>query len=635
MGLTRREFVATAAFASAARDPGAPRPLKEKAPREVAPYPPQEVRLLDSPFRRAMERNREFLHRLEADRLLHTFRVNAGLPSAAEPLGGWERPDCELRGHFLGHYLSACALMHAGDGDDVLKARGRALVAELAKCQKANGGGYLSAFPTEFFDRLRDGKRVWAPFYTIHKLMAGLLDMYKRCDDRQALEVAEGMARWTAAWVKPLSHEHMARVRTVEYGGMNEVLYDLYSVTRKELYAETAHRFDDAKLFDPLLEGRDELKGLHVNTQIPKILGALRRYEITGDQRYWRIAFIFWRQATGPRAYCTGGAGNFEHWRTEPGRLASELSSQTQECCCTYNLLKLTLRLFALGMGGWYMDYYERALFNGVLGVMNPEDGMTMYHVPLAPGYWKLFSTPHHSFWCCTGAAIESFSKLADGVYYCRDANASVVTEIFVNLFIPSEIRRPETLLRIWQETAFPDQAGTTLHIETAFLRRITFHIRIPLWARSFSVKVNGTPWPEPAFVKDYFTIDRMWLNGDTIEVSAEMGLRPHLMPDDPTLQAFLYGPIVLAGELGAEGLTREMQYGGLDGRHTLAGDPVPAPEFEAVRGLSFWIKPVPGRPATFRTVDQARNVTLVPLNRLFGQRYAVYWRVRSPKLES
>ena len=618
MDLTRRQFVASAALASVA---GAA--AEEKAPRKVAPFPLERVRLLDSPFRRAMERNREFLHGLEADRLLHTFRLNAGLPSSAEPLGGWERPGVEIRGHFMGHYLSACALMYAGEGDQDLKARGGAIVAELAKCQKANGGGYLSAFPTELFDRLRDGKRVWVPWYTIHKILAGLLDMHTLCGNEQALEAAEGMARWTANWAKPLAEDHMARVLEVEFGGMNEVLYNLHGVTGKEIYAETAHRFDHPRLFGPLAEGRDELKGLHMNTQIPKIIGAARRYELTGERRYWQIADFFWKQVSGPRAYCTGGGSNFEHWRTEPGRLAAELSIETQECCCTYNMLKLTRRLFGWTPTANYADYYERALFNGVLGTLNPKDGMTMYFVPLASGYWKLFSTPRHSFWCCTGTGVESFSKLADSVYFHNGG------ALYINLFIASELDWREKGLRLRQETTFPEQPGTTLRIEAKQPVRLAVHIRVPWWARGFAVQVNGKLCAGSPRPSGYFEIDRQWKTGDKIEVATPMSLHAHPMPDDPTLEAFLYGPLVLAGELGAEGLTREMHYGGADGRNKLVGDPVPVPDFRASgKSLDSWIKPVPGRPLAFRTAGQARDVTLIPLNRLFEQRYAVYWRV-------
>src|SRR5208337_3137264 len=311
---TRRQFVSTAAAAaagaallpnrilaspaqvSAAMTPGMrKRPAgKQKTSGKVEPFPLTQVRLRKGVFQDAMEADRRYLHLLPSDRLLHTFRVNAGIPSSAEPLGGWEKPDCELRGHFTGgHYLSACALMYTSTADSDLKDKGNALVGELAKCQKAHQNGYLSAFPEEFFDRLRDGQRVWAPFYTYHKIMAGLLDMYIHCGNDQALAVAEGMAGWVWHWQESISDEHMQRILQTEFGGMNEVLGNLSAVTGKQQYLALAARFEKTMFLDPLAEHRDELKGIHANTHIPQVIGAARRYELTSEPRYHDIASYF------------------------------------------------------------------------------------------------------------------------------------------------------------------------------------------------------------------------------------------------------------------------------------------------------------------------------------------------------
>src|ERR1039458_593858 len=273
----------------------------------------------------------------------------------------------------------------------------------------------------------------------------------------KALDVVRGMAGWTKRWTDALSDEDMARVLRVEFGGMNEVLYNLYAVTGVKDYAEAAHRFDHERLFGPLAEGRDELKGLHVNTQIPKIIGAARRYELTGDARYRRIAEFFWTQVTQHRAYATGGTSNEEHWRSDPDKLAGELSYSTEECCCTYNMLKLTRHLFAWSPEARYFDYYERAFLNGILGTMNPKNGLTMYYVPLATGYWKVFASPRGSFWCCTGTGVESFSKLADSIYF-HDENG-----LYVNLFLASELDWEEKGIRLRQDTAFFSRGETRL----------------------------------------------------------------------------------------------------------------------------------------------------------------------------
>lgn len=621
MYLTRRRLLASSVLAPlAARAAGS---VQDAIHPEARPFDLRSVRLLNSAFRDSMEHNRAFLRSLETDRLLHTFRLTAGLPSTAEPLGGWERPDIELRGHFTGHFLSGCALMSASEGDEALREKGNLVVAELAKCQKANGNGYLSAFPPEFFDRLKEGRKVWAPWYTLHKIMAGLLDTYTLAGNQQALDVLGGMADWATRWAGGIGDEQMARILQVEFGGTNEVLYNLYAITGRKAYFETAHRFDHERIFGPLAEGRDELRGLHVNTQIPKIIGAARRYELTGEARYRRIAEFFWTQVTQHRAYCTGGTSNGEHWRTAPDRLSTELGSTTEECCCTYNLLKLTRHLFAWSPDSRYSDYYERALFNGILGTMNPSNGLTMYYVPLASGYWKVFASPRNSFWCCTGTGVESFSKLAGGIYFHDDAG------VYVNLFIPSELNWAGRGVRVRQETSFPERGETLLRIHAEKPVRLALRIRQPYWAGAkMSISVNGRPERAEAARNGYRTVERDWNSGDEIRVSLPMSLHAAPMPDDDRIQAIMYGPLVLAGGLGREGLTAEMMVGGGDPPEPR--NPVPAPEFRVPsEDPSSWIEQVSGEELTFRTKHQRHDVRMVPLNRIFDDRYGVYWRLR------
>jgi DUF1680 family protein len=406
---------------------------REKIPWKVRPFPMKQVRLGEGPCKQAMEADRRYLHSLPPDRLLHTFRINAGLPSTAQPLGGWEAPDCELRGHYAGgHYLSAAALMYASTGDDELKANANTVVAELAKCQDALKSGYLSAFSIEFFDRLRERQRVWAPFYTIHKIMAGNLDMYARCGNAQALEVAEKMAQWTVGYTQSMSYDHMQRVLGTEYGGMGESLCNLYAVTGKEEYLEVAQRFDKKVFFDPLAAHRDELKGLHVNTHIPQVIAAARYYELTGNRRCRDIAEYFFEEVVSERSYCTGGTSNGESWNTDPSKLSTELSTNTTECCCAYNMMKLARHLFGWSADPRLVDYYERAMFNHRLGTINPEDGTMMYYLPLASGYWKTFGKPFDSLWCCTGTGSEEYGKLTDTIYFHDDDS------LYVNLFVDS-----------------------------------------------------------------------------------------------------------------------------------------------------------------------------------------------------
>jgi DUF1680 family protein len=628
-GFTRREFVATAAaaFPLCARIAGGEEGVRAD-PRAARPFELRRVRLRPGLFLDAAARNRAFLASLDPDRLLHMFRLNAGLPSSAEPLGGWEQPANELRGHFMGHYLSACALLGGGSGDAELAARGEALVLELAKCQQARGNGYLSAFPEEFFDRLREGRRVWAPFYTLHKIMAGLLDMHRLCGSQSALDVLERMAEWTRRFVDPLGDAHMARLLEVEYGGMNDLLYDLSAATGKPAYRDLAHRFDHERVFAPLAEGRDELTGLHANTTIPKILGAGRRYELTGERRAREIALSFWQHVTGRRSYCTGGTSGGERWGA-PAKLAAELSGYTQECCCTHNMLKLTRQIFSWTADPRLADVYERALLNGILGTQHA-DGTTLYYVPLASGYWKLFGQPLDSFWCCTGTGAESFAKLADSIYFHDDDG------VYVNLFVASELDWPERRIRLVQETAFPERDTSTLVVRCPAPVRMTLRVRVPSWTSQASASLNGRPLVGFAAPGGYVSLDRVWRDGDRLELRLPMRLRIESLPDDETLQAVLYGPLVLAGRLGTAGLTPGVLRAEPTAPRTVPeykAEPVPAPAMHVVSDdPTSWVVPVEGRPLEFKTAGQAQDIALVPLYRLFDERYAVYWRVEPAK---
>ena len=592
------------------------------------PFPAGAVRLHGGAAAAETAINRRYLLALEPARLLHMFRLTAGLPSSAEPLGGWEAPANELRGHFTGHYLSACALLAAHNGDADAKQRGNTVVRGLAQCQAAIGSGYVSAFPEDLFDRLRAGKPAWAPFYTLHKIMAGLLDMHTLAGDPDAWAVLEGMGRWTERWVQPLGPDAMARVLEREYGGMNELLYNMAAVSGDARWRELGARFEHERILAPLAAGRDELQGLHVNTTIPQVIGTARGYELDGQRIHRDASAYFWHTVTERRTYATGGTSNGESWNAPPGVLARELSAYTQECCVTYNMQKLTRHVFCWTADARAADYYERAYYNGILGVQHPADGQKLYYLPLEGGYWKLFGTPLHDFWCCTGSMAESFSKLGDSIYF-RD-----VQGIYVNLFVPSTLDWPQRGLRLTQETRFPDEDTIRLTITCSQPLRLAIRIRVPGWCATGSASLNGTPVPGFATPSSYFVIDRVWRTGDRIDVQLPMTLRAEAMPDDPAIQAVLYGPVVLAARLGTEDL----------GPHNLRAPPTPprmVPEFPtkgvAVPGIigtenpASWLEPVPGEYLKFRTRSPNLPLQLVPLHRLYDERYAVYFTVTDP----
>ena len=631
--LTRRRFVtcstlaATLSSLSNALSAAESRaPIGEGGRLLLQPFDLKDVRLRRGEAFDAMEVNRRHLMAYDPDQLLHTFRLNAGLPSTAQPLGGWEAPNNELRGHFTGHYLSACALLAAQTGDAEVKARGNLVVAELAKCQAALGSGYLSAFPEELFDRLRAGKPAWAPFYTVHKIMAGLLDTHTLSGNAQALEVLQGLAKWTERWVQPLGEDHMARILEREFGGMNDLLYNFAAVTNEPRWLELARRFDRQRIYAPLADGRDELKGLHVNTTIPQIIGAARGYELSGDLRLRRVAEYFCETVTDRRSYCTGGTSNGESWNAGPNEIAKELSGYTQECCVTYNMQKLTRQLFCWTADPRAADYYERAYYNGILGVQHPSDGNKLYYVPLQGGFWKLFGTPLADFWCCTGSMAESFAKLGDSIYFHDDKG------IYVNLFVPSEVTWREKKLRVVQDTNFPNEENSRLTVRTESPTRMALRIRVPYWASGGSASLNGKPLEGFASPGSYFVLDRVWGNGDRVDIRLPMALHAAPMPDDPTLQAVMYGPLVLAGKLGSAGLNaKNLRAPPTPPRQVpeYTTEPVSVPAIVAPRNdVVSRIRPVPGRPLQFRTTGQVNDIDLVPLNRVFDERYAVYWKV-------
>jgi uncharacterized protein len=634
---------------------------RRDVPARVLPFPMAQVKLLASPFTEAAEWNRGYMSRLAPDRLLYNFRQNAGLPVGdAKPFGGWEAPadgkrGTELRGHFTGHFLSASAQL-AANGDRDAKAKGDLLVAELAKCQQKLGGGYLSAFPTELFDRLDNlsGKPrpidpatgrpdpnapalPWAPFYTIHKIMAGLIDMHQLAGNREALTVVENMADWTDRWSAAKTEEHMQEILGDEFGGMAESLYNLAAIANNDRWAKVGDRFTKKRFVNPLALRRDELRGLHVNTHIPQVIGAARRYEISGDTRFHDVADYFWYEVTGARAYVTGGTSNGESWQAPPRELTRELkmSVATAECCCAYNMMKLTRHLYGWTADPRYFDYYERVLLNHRLGTIQPQSGYTQYYLSLTPGAWKTFNTEDQSFWCCTGSGVEEYSKLNDSIYW-HDRDG-----LYVNLFIPSELDWTEKGFKLRQETRFPEQPGTTLLVTAAKPASMPLRLRIPGWLGDApTVKINGRALEASAAPGSYLTITRAWKAGDRIELALPMRLHSESMPDDRSTQAFLYGPLVLAGDLGSEGLSERLivgpnaprlpRPGGNFQRRPDAPPPVPTieiPSFRASGDPSAWIKPGDA-PLTFRTTGQRQDVSLVPLNRIFGKRYSVYWQV-------
>lgn len=595
----------------------------------LEPFPLRDVRLLDGPFREAQQRGIAALLDLDPDRLLHTFRTNAGLPTTARPYGGWEAPTVELRGHSLGHYLTACALMYEATGDERLKDRALAVVAALREVQQSlprrgMSPGYLSAFPEELFDRVEAREPVWAPYYTLHKIMTGLLDVYGATGEPAALEAVEAMATWVGSRAARLTEAQWQGMLETEFGGMQDVLTTLFVITGEDEHLRLARLFDHRAVFDPLARGEDALDGLHANTQIPKAIGAARDCAATGEPRYCRVAETFWRQVARHRSYVIGGDSEDEHF-FPVAHFSRHLGESTAETCNTYNMLKLSHLLFLQDGDPRRIDFYERGLFNHILASQDPATGRVTYYVALKPGAWRTYSTPEDSFWCCVGTGMENPARYGEAVY-ARQGDA-----ILVNLFLASEVRWAEKGLRLRQETRFPDEDRTRITLALEAPATFALWVRHPSWSGdALSVRLNGRPLAVESRPGSWASVEREWRDGDTVEVRLPMSLRFEAMPDDPTVGALLDGPVVLAADLGPapDGTARygpeapEMRSEDLRALPALFAD---RPE-DAIAHL----EPADA-PLSFRAAgpSRPRGVELHPFFRLADRRHSVYVRVQ------
>jgi DUF1680 family protein len=592
-----------------------------------------DVRLLDGPFRDAQQRGLAYLLSLEPDRLLHTFRVNAGLPTTAEPYGGWEAPDVELRGHSMGHYLTGLSLMYEATGDERLKTRALAAVAALRKVQRLLPGrgmkpGFLSAFPEELIERVEARTPVWAPYYTLHKIMAGLLDVHRATGDPAALQAATDMAAWVGSRAEGMTAAQWQAMLETEFGGMQDVLTALHVTTGDPEHLRLARLFDHRAVFDPLARGEDALDGLHANTQVPKAIGAAHDCAVTGEPRYCRVAEAFWEHVALRRSYVIGGHSEDEHFFPVT-HFSRHLGEPTAETCNTYNMLRLSHLLFLQDGDPRRIDFYERGLFNHILASQDPATGMVTYYVALRPGAWRTYSTPEDSFWCCVGTGMENPARYGEAIY-ARRGDA-----LLVNLFIASEMAWAEKGLRLRQETRFPDEDRTRFRFRLDEPLRFALHLRHPAWvSEALSLTVNGQPLGASSRPGSYATVEREWHDGDVVEARLPMGLRLEAMPDDPTVAAFLYGPIVLAGDLGAEGLDHESRYGP-EAPEMYGEDLFRVPTLVAAHPKEALARVEPtGGPLAFRTagLGSPEDVELRPFFRLSDRRYTVYFDVLTEK---
>ncbi|MFG3054744.1 beta-L-arabinofuranosidase domain-containing protein [Kitasatospora sp. NPDC048239] len=583
------------------------------------PFDLGQVRLTTGRWLDNQNRTLAYLRFVDVDRLLYNFRANHRLSTnAATAGGGWDAPTFPFRTHVQGHFLSAWAQAYAGAGDTTCRDKATYMVAELATCQAGNAAagftpGYLSGFPETDFARLESGSlnNGNVPYYCVHKTMAGLLDVWRLIGSTQARDVLLALAAWVDRRTGALTQGQMQALMGTEFGGMNAVLADLHLQTGDRRWLTVAQRFDHAAVFDPLAAGRDELSGLHANTQVPKWIGAVREYLATGTARYHGIAANAWTICTTAHSYAIGGNSQAEHFRA-PGAISAYLTNDTCELCNSYNMLKLTRELWQLDPGrAAYFDFYERTLLNHVIGAQNPADphGHVTYFTPLRPGgrrgvgpAWGggTWSTDYDSFWCCQGSGMESNTKLADSVYF-HDG-----TTLIVNLFVPTVLTWAERGITVTQTTAYPAQDTTTIRVTGSAGGTWSMRVRIPGWTSAATVSVNGTVQNIATTPGTYATVTRSWTSGDTVTVTLPMRAALRAANDNPDVAAVTYGPVVLCGD-----------YGSTD----LAALPALDPASIARTGSSG---------LAFTATANGSSVALVPFHEAQGFNYTVYWSTRS-----
>ncbi|GJI93996.1 glycosyl hydrolase [Duganella caerulea] len=595
--------------------------------RPVRPFALRDVVLLPGPFKTAQDLNGRYLLSLNPDRLLHNFRANAGLVPAAPVYGGWESQEL-CPGHTLGHYLSACSMMAGATGDAAFAARVQHVVLELQACQKAAGRGLVCGFPdgdAQPRNALAGRPVTGVPWYTMHKIMAGLRDAHLHAAQPQAVAVLSGIADWIGETSRDCDDAGFQRMLNLEHGGMSEVLADLYRLTGERRYLALAERFSHRAVLAPLAEGRDVLDGEHANTTIPKVIGFMRLHDVTGAAPYRQAAQYFWRTVAERRSFATGGHGDDEHF-FPPAQVRAHLSSaKTMETCGTYNMLRLTRALFCAQPSASLADFHERAMFNGILGSQDPDTGMVTYFQPTRPGFPKLYCTPEHSFWCCTGTGMENHAKYGDSIYFHDD------DVLVVSLFIASELHWREQRARIRQTTAFPERGATRLTVHVEQPATFSLRLRHPGWCRHLVARVNGENVLESVEPGRYLDLRRLWRPGDVVDIELPMHLHLLPLPGADDLVAVMYGPVVLAARLGSDGMRAGDDMVAANVAYVKVLDrPVDVPALTlGANGVEDAIRRQPGPALSFRQQAPAGSagLELIPFHRIAHERYSLYWR--------
>ncbi|HTE43823.1 MAG TPA: beta-L-arabinofuranosidase domain-containing protein [Gemmatimonadaceae bacterium] len=682
MAITRRDFVQRSASAAALAGLGAASIAVPAAYAETTgarngraraidakfirahPLTLDRVRLTGGPLKRAQDVTAKYLLALEPDRMMAYYRTRAGLTPKAEPYAGWDGGGRNLTGHIAGHYLSAVSLMYRATGDDRFKQRSTYLVSELKAVQDKNGDGYLSALEhgREAFAAVSRGdirsaafdlNGLWSPWYTLHKTFAGLRDAYRHTGNKDALDVEARYAGWAAGVLAPLDSVQIAKMLNTEHGGMNEVLADLYADTGETRWLDLSYKFEHHEFTDALKRHQDNLDGKHGNCQIPKLIGSAARYTYVGDPGDMIAADFFWDRVVQHHTYATGGHGLAEYFGP-PDVFAARADGRTCESCNVYNMLKLTRQLFSIRPDAFYGDFHERALFNHALASLDPEQTRMSYMVPVGRGVQQEYQDMQRSFTCCVGTGMENPGLNGDGIYY------ESPDTLWVNVFAPSTAQFSNGV-RLEMESDFPDGDSATITMTAASSKPFTLAVRRPSWAGDgFAIAVNGTPVPQPSIASlragaaggrdvarderlpqpsTFVELKRSWKNGDKITLTLPKSVRLEPAPDDHSVAAIMWGPLVLAGDLGPR---REGRIRTDDESAVLPVGPATIPLLVAAkRAVAEWVVPTGQKQGDFRAQQVAQttaapgalhDVSLTPFYRTHGRTYSVYFDVITPE---
>lgn len=620
-------------------------------PGQLQSFSLSSVRLLDSPFKQAQQTDLKYILELDADRLLAPYLKEAGITPLKDNYGNWENTG--LDGHIGGHYLSALSEMYAATGNQQIKERLDYVLDWLEKCQIKNGGGYIGGVPgsKQLWGDIAKGKidaggfslnGKWVPWYNIHKVYAGLVDAYKLTGSEKAKKMLVKLSDWCLNLTASLSDDQIQQMLKSEHGGMNEVFADVAAITGDKKYLVLAEKFSHKTILNPLLIGEDKLNGIHANTQIPKVIGFMRVAEVGGDAKWADAANFFWKTVVENRTISIGGNSVREHFNPTNDFSSMLESREGPETCNSYNMLKLSKHLFLAHPESKYMDYYERTTYNHILSSQHPEGGF-VYFTPIRPRHYRVYSEPQESFWCCVGSGLENHGKYGEMIY-AHDA-----TDLYVNLFIPSNLEWKEKGLKLTQNTKFPFEEQSTFTLELKKTQKFAIKFRYPSWVTNGELKilVNGKEVVVQKDANSYVSVLCKWRTGDQISIVLPMHNTAEQLPDKSAWVSFVHGPIVLAAVTDVADL-KGLRADGSRMGHIASGPIYPIEEAPMLvfnsNDLSQSLKLVKDKPFTYSASDiiyqdQFKDLQLVPFFQIHDARYMLYWpyttKERLPELQA